>query len=202
MAVSNSPSNKLTDKLTERVTPQENALRLWPLPHTNAYWVYLGRLMAGEYPGAYRPEVAHERLLAHLETGITTFLDLTHPRDALQPYAQILDQIAREGGVAATYHRLPIRDMDIPKPAEMVTILDTIDELLGQDEVIYLHCWGGIGRTGTVVGCHLVRHGLSGDEALAQIAEWWQGVEKVVRSPRSPETDAQVAMIQDWQRGA
>ena len=32
-----------------------------------------------------------------------------------------------------------------------------------------MHCWGGVGRTGTTVGCWLVRHGRSGTEALAEL---------------------------------
>ena len=40
---------------------------------------------------------------------------------------------------------------------------------------VYVYCWGGIGRTSTAVGCWLVRHGMTGDEALAEIAERWQG---------------------------
>lgn len=33
---------------------------------------------------------------------------------------------------------------------------------LAAGQTVYVHCYGGIGRTGTVVGCWLVRHGLSG----------------------------------------
>ena len=80
----------------------------------------------------------------------------------------------------------------------MVQILDTIDTVLAANTNLYVHCWGGIGRTGTVIGCHLVRHGSEGEAALRQIATWWQTVEKSVRNPRSPETDAQVAMIREW----
>ena len=60
-----------------------------------------------------------------------------------------------------------------------------------------MHCWGGVGRTGTVVGCWLVQEsGLSPDEAIAKIAEMrcdtpdgWK---------RLPETDEQRAFIQRW----
>ena len=58
--------------------------------------------------------------------------------------------------------------------------------------------WGGIGRTGTVVGCWLVRHGMTGDEALAQIVEWWRGMEKARIHPRSPQTREQHAYVRNW----
>ena len=48
---------------------------------------------------------------------------------------------------------------------------------------VYVHCWGGIGRTGTTVGCWFVRHGRTGDQALAEIAERWQWMEKAIRFP-------------------
>ncbi len=80
----------------------------------------------------------------------------------------------------------------------MVDILDTIDAALEEGRTVYVHCWGGVGRTGTVVGCWLVRHGRTGEEALAQVAEWWRGVEKVWRQPESPETPEQCEYVRNW----
>ncbi len=187
------------------VTPKPTAQHLdlaiydkFPRPHANSYWVIPGRFLAGEYPGAYRAETARQRLQGYLNAGITYFVDLTHPNDGLAPYETILAEVATSVSMNATYRRLPVYDMSVPSKGQMVDILDTIDGALAAGEGVYIHCWGGIGRTGTAVGCHLVRHGLTGDAALAQIALWWQAVEKVVRSPRSPETDAQVRMIQEW----
>ena len=41
--------------------------------------------------------------------------------------------------------------------------------LLAGGRTVYLHCRGGIGRTGTVLGCYLVRQGQTAEEALASI---------------------------------
>ena len=46
-------------------------------------------------------------------------------------------------------------------------ILDAIRESTDRG-VVYVHCWGGIGRTSTVVGCLLVDAGLDADAALEQ----------------------------------
>ncbi len=96
------------------------------------------------------------------------------------------------------YHRFPIGDFGLPSPAQMKAILDQIDESLGAGHKLYLHCWGGIGRTGTTVGCYLVRRGLGGNEALRQLAEWWREVPKSRIHPDSPETREQAGFVQDW----
>ena len=57
----------------------------------------------------------------------------------------------------------------------LVQILDDLDQALADGHRVYLHCFGGIGRTGTVVGCYLVRHGMTGNEVLEQIAAWRRG---------------------------
>ena len=168
------------------------------LPHDNAYWVIPGRFMAGEYPGARESTAAREKIGRHLDAGVTFFLDLTHPYE-LAPYDAHLREEAAARGVEVQYRRLPIVDVSVPDSREeMAAILDTIDEALAAGHTVYLHCWGGIGRTGTVVGCHLVRGGMSGEDALAQIARWWRTVGKRHRRPRSPETDEQEDYVRRW----
>ena len=46
----------------------------------------------------------------------------------------------------------------------------------------------GVGWTRAVVGCWLIRHEDTGDEARAKIAQWWREMEKVDRHRRFPET--------------
>ena len=168
-----------------------------PIP--NSYWVIPGRFAAGEYPGAKRPDEAAAKLRTLLSAGIDHFIDLTEPADRLEPYAASALEEARRLGVNVAHERHPITDQSVPRsPDEMTAILDAIDGALDAGRTVYLHCWGGVGRTGAVVGCWLVRHGATGDEALDQIAEWWKGMEKAYRQPRSPETTEQHAYVRDW----
>ena len=37
-----------------------------------------------------------------------------------------------------------------------------------------------------------------GEQALSQVAAWWQGVPKSVFSPFSPETEAQADFVRQW----
>ena len=167
-----------------------------PLP--NSYWVRPGRFAAGEYPGDLDPCHAATKLKALLRAGINHFIDLTGAGE-LRPYHNIAEREARLVGVRVGYERFPIADAGVPGSREwMAVILDAIDAALDDGKTVYVHCWGGVGRTGTVVGCWLVRHGESGTSALEQVAERWRGVEKVCRIPASPETQGQVEYVFNW----
>lgn len=167
-----------------------------PLP--NSYWVRPGRFAAGEYPGDLDPCQAAAKLKMLLRAGINHFIDLTGTGE-LRPYRDIAEREARAQGVRVGYERFPIADAGVPRSREwMARILDAIDAALDDGKTVYVHCWGGVGRTGTVVGCWLVRHGESGKSALEQIDEWWRGVEKVRRIPTSPETCDQVEYVRNW----
>ena len=154
-----------------------------------AYWVEPGRLLAGAYPGAGTDEEVVPRLGALAEAGITSFVDLTEEDEGLPPYRGRLAHSVR-------YARMPIRDFGCPSAEEMRATLDLVDAELERGEVVYLHCRGGLGRTGTVVGCWLARHGRSGEEALARIAELRAQTPNARAS--SPETEAQRELVLGW----
>ena len=166
-----------------------------PIP--NSYWVRPGEFAAGEYPGGRRDSSARERLHSLLSAGVNHFIDLTEERD-LNSYREIAQAEAERLSLSFDWERHPVVDMSTPDRKRMTEILDAIDSAMDRGKTVYVHCWGGIGRTGTVVGCWLRRQGYSGDEALSQIATWWSGVEKRHRRPKSPETPAQCQYIIDW----
>ncbi|MBA3412662.1 MAG: dual specificity protein phosphatase family protein [Actinobacteria bacterium] len=163
-----------------------------PIP--GCYWVHSGRLLAGEYPGAADQADAREKLRRLRAAGVTFFLDLTEEGE-LDPYVELLEW----SDTPLEHRRMAVRDFCAPSETEMVAILDTVDEALADGHVVYLHCWGGVGRTGTVVACHLVRHGASSDEALRQIEAWLSETPRADRD--SPETPEQVALVRSWRAG-
>jgi len=167
-------------------------------PHANCYWIEEGRFIAGEYPGRAEEAASRISVERQLGSGITFFLDPSEKHE-LVPYAEHLPRTHSESGKPIVYRRMPIRDVSIPEsPEEMVAILDCIDAALAEGHVVYVHCWGGVGRTGTVVGCHLVRKGRTGEGALLELAGFWRTVKKRHKRPDSPETDSQKDYVRDW----
>jgi hypothetical protein len=162
-----------------------------------SYWVVPGKLLAGEYPARIGRPNAAERLDSLLSAGIDSFLDLTEPNE-LEPYLPLLQERAGLRAASIHYQRLPLVDFDVPGASSMQTILDRIDAALAGGHRIYVHCWGGIGRTGMVVGCYLVRHGRAGSEALQQIQVLRLSASARLAASMSPETPAQVDFVLDW----
>ena len=169
-----------------------------PSPIPDSYWVVPGKLLAGEYPGAPTVSQAKHRLHQLLGAGITYFLDLTEEGEHdLYPYAALLQGEASALGRTVEHHRMPIPDVSTPTKEQMARILDAIDAALAAGHVVYLHCYGGIGRTGTVVGCYLVRQGMDGEAALAHIARLRRGTPDSWKP--SPETSEQRHMVREWE---
>lgn len=153
-------------------------------------------LFAGEYPGSLAPEVTEDRLKFLLGKGVQTFIDLTSSHDGLDPYEPVLLELGE--GLVRHSHEIP--DMGIPtSPAVMRGILDRVRAELDAGRTCYVHCWGGIGRTGTVIGCWLKESGLDAAAALKEVQRRYAtGMEKVVRHPHSPQTAEQVRYVKNW----
>lgn len=160
-----------------------------PLPNT--YWALPGLLLAGEHPSGLTAEATRQRVSTLLGAGIECFLDLTHPSE-IDPYDQVLP-------FQIEYLRKPIRDHSLPEKREhMMEILDCLHDALRSGRPAYVHCRAGIGRTGMVVGCFLVERGLTGDEALEELARVWQQCERSKFWPSVPETLAQTDYVRLW----
>src|ERR1051326_1475242 len=173
-------------------------------PIENSYIVPGTRLIAGEYPGSPPTGSASElsaKLERFVDAGVDAFVDLTSPADGLAPYQGALQALAKQRGLNIAYERRTIRDMDICRPEEMKTILDAMDRYLSAGRTVYVHCWGGVGRTGTVIGCWLVRHGKVGQDALNEVGRLFQTMSESKRRRHpagAPETKAQRAMVLNW----
>ena len=160
-------------------------------PIDNCYWVRAGRLLAGEYPRTKEERSTPAKLDALLDAGVAAFIDLTEP-DELLPYGHRLN--------GQTHERFPIPDVSVPETAVCEQALDAIDSHLAAGRVVYVHCWGGVGRTGVVIGCWLARHGSGGADGLAQLRQLWESCPKSARR-ESPETQDQKRFVLGWSAG-
>jgi len=167
-------------------------------PHGNCYWLVPGVLLAGEYPRTPEEAGSRTKLRATLQAGVRHFVDLTEAHEGLLPYDGLLREEAAARGLTVSHERHAIRDLEVPTDADALRGL--LARLRAPREgATYVHCWGGIGRTGTVIGCLLVELGFSGPQALDLIAMKWQVMAKRPTRPRSPETDAQHAFVRAWE---
>jgi hypothetical protein len=151
-------------------------------------------LLAGETPGAWDINVARRKLQRIIAVGVNAILDLTETDErGVRSYLPLLADL---DPALISHSRMAIRDHDVPLVHEMRVILDALDEMLARDRLVYVHCRGGIGRTGTVIGCYLVRHGLTGEAAINHIAGLRRATPGGYRP--SPETAAQREMVLAW----
>jgi hypothetical protein len=160
-------------------------------PFPNTYWVLPGRLLAGEYPGGGNAAEAQSRLASLHSAGIDSFIDLTEEGE-LPPYQYLLPE-------AHSYVRSGIVDASIPYNVSQVQgVLAIIQDGLGRDRRLYVHCRAGIGRTGLVIGCFLAEAEANGKKALKILNRLWQQSERSLQWPKIPQTAEQADYIKRW----
>ncbi|MFM7931942.1 MAG: dual specificity protein phosphatase family protein, partial [Pirellula sp.] len=80
----------------------------------------------------------------------------------------------------------------------MRNILDAIDHSLDKKTPVYLHCFGGIGRTGTVICCWLLRHGYANSEDVFDLLSKLRKADLERATWPAPENDAQREFVRTW----
>ena len=151
-----------------------------------------GTLFAGEYPGGKYVELAESKLKRMHHFGVRHFVDLTEEGE-LRPYRQLLPN-------DTTYLRFPIRDVDVPKSVEAVhQLIDKMENLMKQDGFTYIHCWGGVGRTGTIVACYEARQMKEPtlEKALTAMRSRFSNMPKASHR-KSPETQEQIDFVRQF----
>ncbi len=172
----------------------DNAINPPSWPHDeliHGWWVIPGRLLATEYPGAKDPDKAARKIATLLDAGITSFVDLT---EAGEPTRGGTPMVPYDVAPPARYARFPIRDTGVLPDAGYDPIVAHIRAELDADQVVLVHCWGGKGRTGTVVGCWLIdQDGLGYPQVLDRMRELREGTCKAHHPV--PDTPEQAAVL-------
>jgi ADP-ribosylglycohydrolase len=167
-----------------------------PPPLPRSYWVLPGKLLAGGYPGrpAGREKASVERDLELLgAAGVDAFLDLTEEGEDAEPYAPLLEGRRSNRGLVLVRRSAPMPDMSATGPS-LDRALGELDELLAEGRTVYLHCLGGLGRTGMAVASFLAEKGLVPPaSAVALLRELRSGTDRP--EAESPQTEAQRRLV-------
>jgi protein-tyrosine phosphatase len=132
-----------------------------------------GRLICGPRPS--RP--FREDVDALVELGVSTIACLLDDHEMPRELAAAYETSALE----VLHFAIP----DFGRPPDVNSLSAFLDELLGRlrrRETIYLHCFAGLGRTGTVLACLLKTAGAVEDPV---------GLVRSIYDPRALETEEQ-----------
>lgn len=176
------------------------------VPFERSYWVVPGKFLAGCYPGAKQADQARKKLIDLLDSGIRCIISLMEDYETdwkgeeIHRYEAQVCELAEIKGFRIECVTMTVPETSIPTRTGMKQILDRIDRSIGEGRPVYVHCWGGKGRTGVVVGCYLVRHGMAvGKDALQMIANLRK--DDVARNEPSPENERQRWLVYSWLQG-
>jgi len=173
------------------------------LPFERSWWIDRRGVIGGRYPGTPDPAESADLLARLLDVGVRVVINLqeaderNYAGETFPSYAPAFERLAAQRGGEVEVMRFPVRDGDVPTPAQMRDILGAIDRALRAGRRVYVHCWGGHGRTGTVAGCWLKQCGAACDDAFAAIAAARRDDPDLAEEP-APQTPAQRDFVRNF----
>ncbi len=169
-----------------------------------AFWVVESKFLAGAYPGAADPAAHRHRVEQLWKLGIRTFVNLVE-EDETNNYGQpflkydgLLRELASAAGDFATHLRFPVEDLGVPSADRMTCILDAVDLSLAADRPVFIHCFGGVGRTGISVCCWLIRHGYVEPNQAIQMLQTLREADEATCHRPAPENSRQCQFVESW----
>jgi hypothetical protein len=181
-----------------------------PTPYSN--WVIPGHLIAGGFPASCTDDALTTNLLtAILQAGTTTFVclqsefDLNTPESAwrnkqglrvyLNDCSKLMSRNKNIKQKKVDFLHLKIDDGRTAPDAAIDSLAIDCCERLLRGEVMYIHCWGGHGRTGTLISLILSKlYGLNAEEAM-QYTQASHDARVYPQGVPSPHTSPQRAQV-------
>jgi atypical dual specificity phosphatase len=87
------------------------------------------------------------------------------------------------------YLHIPVTDFAPPTLGQILDFVHFVDSMLDKKKAVAVHCFAGLGRTGTMLACYLVKQGYTPQESIRQIRSL---------RPGSIESEEQEWAIQDY----
>jgi protein-tyrosine phosphatase len=175
-----------------------------PTPCSRTYWVVDGVMLAGAYPGNPDPVSHRQRIETLFDAGMRTFINLQEENEKNKTgkpfvrYDDLLREIAGERNETVAHLRFPIPDGGTTSVDRMRCILDAIDLSIEADRPVYVHCFGGMGRTGSTVCCWLLHHGLASTENVLDLLTQLRQADVERANHKAPENSEQEKFVLSW----
>ena len=150
---------------------------------TKLYW--LDETWPGRVALSARPrggDWLEDEIVGWKQAGISTVISLLEAHEE--------QELALQGEAAEIRHQnmgfvsFPIPDRHVPRSeAELADALEKVEQSLAGGKNVLIHCRQGVGRTGLIAACLLVKEGMSPGSAVERIS--------AARGVVVPETDEQ-----------
>jgi protein-tyrosine phosphatase len=121
--------------------------------------------------------------------GFQTVLSTLTPQE--EEDLELTNENAAVEALGLKFRSFPIPDRDVPQSHDAVSVaISGLEHDLRSGKNVLIHCRQGIGRSGLIAGCLLIRSGLAVDEALRIL--------RAVRGVPVPETEEQTRWLRRY----
>jgi protein-tyrosine phosphatase len=165
------------------MTFAQNNFELFAFPQKNKSTVYLSPL-----PG--RVDMNHD-IQRIAEQKINTVIMLVSDEE-LARY-EVFQLKSKFDSLHIRIYQSPITDYGIPTPAQTREILSQLHKSIKSNENVLIHCVGGYGRSGTIMGCYSRQYlKKSENEVIDYI--------RSIRGAHAIETPEQEKFVREWKK--
>lgn len=135
-----------------------------------------------------RPHVLAEDMAYYMNLGVNTIVCLLEKPEMIARGLALEEYLCQELDLRFEHFSIP--DRAIPSNLRAFrALVDKLDAELKQGRNLAIHCYAGIGRTGVLAGCLLIRDGMTPQAAIELMSE--------IRGRNMPQTQVQYEFLVD-----